>query len=84
MTPERRCDLIETMRHDARDGVVELDAHLTELRTRAEALGFEFDRHQARNELQAASFGAGDAQIRLLLAPSGAMAVEVRPFGQGR
>jgi para-aminobenzoate synthetase/4-amino-4-deoxychorismate lyase len=78
---ERRFELIETMRHDAREGVVDLDRHLNRLKASAAALGYGFDRHHARNELQAASFGAGDAKVRLMLARSGAMAVEVRPLG---
>jgi para-aminobenzoate synthetase/4-amino-4-deoxychorismate lyase len=81
LATQRPFDLIETMRHDARDGVVELERHLNRLRDSAAALGFAFDRHQARNELQAASFGVGDAKVRLLLARGGAIAVEVRPLG---
>jgi len=77
--PER-VDLLETMRHDAHEGIVDLDRHLERLVRSADALGFSFDRHQARNELQAASFGAGTAKVRLLLARSGAVAVEVRPL----
>jgi para-aminobenzoate synthetase/4-amino-4-deoxychorismate lyase len=45
----------------------------------AEALGFDFDRHAARNELQAATFGRKHRAIaRLLLSPTGAMAIEVK------
>ena len=73
-------DLIETMRHDVHDGIVDLDRHMERLRRSAAALGFRFDRHQARNELQAASFGVGNARVRLLLARGGAVAVEVRPL----
>ena len=83
LASNRAFDLVETMRHDVRDGVVELDRHLARLKASAAALGFEFDRHHARNELQAASFGAGHARVRLLLARSGAVAVEVRPLGRG-
>ena len=44
----------------------------------AEAQGFKFDRHAARNELQAATFGKRRAATaRLLLSPTGAMAIEV-------
>jgi para-aminobenzoate synthetase/4-amino-4-deoxychorismate lyase len=72
-------DLIETMRFDPSEGVVELDRHLDRLKTSAEALHFRFDRHGARNELQAATFGRRTpATARLLLSPSGIMAVEVR------
>ena len=74
-------DLIETMRFDPEEGIAELDRHLNRLKRSAEALGFRFDRHAARNELQAATFGKKRAAIaRLLLSPSGAMAIEVRPM----
>ncbi|WP_029941945.1 aminodeoxychorismate synthase component I [Sphingomonas astaxanthinifaciens] len=72
-------DLIETMRFDPHEGVVELDRHLDRLKSSAEALGFHFDRHAARNELQAATFGRRvPGAARLLLSPTGMMAVEVR------
>lgn len=77
---QRRFDLIETMRFDPEEGLIGLDHHLARLRTSAEALGFAFDRHNARNELQAATFGAGPCKVRLLLARSGAVAVELRPL----
>jgi para-aminobenzoate synthetase/4-amino-4-deoxychorismate lyase len=77
----RHFDLVETMRHDPQEGMVDLERHLARMKNSAEALGFDFDRHGARNELQAAGFGAGNAKVRLLLARSGAMAVEVEPLG---
>ncbi len=77
---QRRFDLLETMRHDVHEGVVALDRHLDRLKASAAALGFSFDRHQARNELQAATFGFGNGKVRLLLARSGAIAVEVTPL----
>jgi para-aminobenzoate synthetase/4-amino-4-deoxychorismate lyase len=74
-------DLIETMRFDPHDGLVELDRHLRRLGQAAAALGFRFDRHAARNELQAATFGRKAAGIaRLLLSPTGVMAVELKPL----
>jgi para-aminobenzoate synthetase / 4-amino-4-deoxychorismate lyase len=76
----RPFDLIETMRHDPFHGIVELDRHLARLKRSADALGFAFDRHHVRNELQAASFGLSHAMIRLLLARSGTIAVEARPL----
>lgn len=78
--PPRRYDLVEIMRHDAQEGVVDLHRHLDRMRASAEALGFNFDRHNARNELQAATFGIGHGQVRLLLSPAGGIAVEVRPL----
>jgi para-aminobenzoate synthetase/4-amino-4-deoxychorismate lyase len=72
-------DLVETMRFDPDDGIVDIDAHLDRLMQAATGLGFEFDRHAARNELQAATFGRDRPAIaRLLLSPTGAMAIEVR------
>ncbi len=75
-----RFDLIETMRHDPQDGVVDLDRHLDRLKASADALGFRFDRHDARNELQAATFGVGAGKVRLLVSRGGAIAVEVTPL----
>jgi para-aminobenzoate synthetase/4-amino-4-deoxychorismate lyase len=78
--PSRRFDLIETMRFDPADGMPDLERHLARLKRSAEALGFAFDRHDARNELQAATFRLpGPSRVRLLLSPSGATAIEIRP-----
>ena len=72
-------DLEETMHFDPDEGVTNLDEHLDRLMKAAEAQGFKFDRHAARNELQAATFGKRRAATaRLVLAPTGAMAIEVR------
>jgi para-aminobenzoate synthetase/4-amino-4-deoxychorismate lyase len=77
----RPFDLFETMRFDARDGVADLDRHLARLKASADAFGFPFDRHHARNELQAATFRLrADARVRLRLSPSGALAIETRPL----
>lgn len=72
-------DLIETMAFDPHDGVSELERHLTRMKASAESLGFPFDRHGARNELQAATFRAGASVLRMRLSPSGALTIEVRP-----
>ncbi len=77
---ERSFDLIETMGFDPHDGIVDLDSHLTRMKASAQAFGFPFDRHDARNELQAATFRAGPSKVRLLLSRSGAMAIELRPM----
>jgi para-aminobenzoate synthetase/4-amino-4-deoxychorismate lyase len=72
-------DLEETMRFDPNEGIANLDEHLDRLKASAEERGFKFDRHAARNELQAATFGKRRAAIaRLLLSPTGAMAIEVK------
>lgn len=78
-TGARPFDLIETMAFDPLDGVVDLERHLARMKASADALGFAFDRHGTRNELQAATFHLRDpARLRLLLAPGGAVAIEVR------
>ncbi len=75
----RRFDLIETMRFDPNEGISELDRHLARMKRSAEAFGFAFDRHHARNELQAATFFLREGRkLRLLLSSSGALAVESR------
>ena len=75
---QRGRDLEEIMRFDPEEGIAELDVHLDRLTAAAEAQGFKFDRHAARNELQAATFGKRrPAMARLLLSPSGAIAIEV-------
>lgn len=73
-------DLEETMKFDPEEGIADLDNHLDRLKNAAEAQGFKFDRHAARNELQAATFGKRKPSIaRLLLSPTGAMAIEIKP-----
>ena len=72
-------DLEEVMQFDPDEGVANLDEHLDRLKAAAEGRGFKFDRHAARNELQAATFGKrAPAIARLLLSPTGAMAIELR------
>jgi para-aminobenzoate synthetase/4-amino-4-deoxychorismate lyase len=78
---QRRVDLIETMAFDPDRGMPLLERHLARMKASADTLGFVFDRHAARNELQAATFRLrGPKRIRLLLSPSGAVAVEVGPM----
>ncbi|MEH3035314.1 MAG: aminodeoxychorismate synthase component I [Sphingomonas adhaesiva] len=73
-------DLIETMAFDPIEGIVLVERHLERMKSSAQALGFAFDRHAARNELQAATFRVRSAaRIRLVLARSGAVAIEVGP-----
>jgi para-aminobenzoate synthetase/4-amino-4-deoxychorismate lyase len=72
-------DLQETMQFDPDEGIANLDAHLDRLKAAADGQGFKFDRHAARNELQAATFGRrGAAVARLVLSPTGAMATELK------
>ncbi|WP_294331002.1 aminodeoxychorismate synthase component I [uncultured Sphingomonas sp.] len=74
-------DLIETMRFDPEDGILLLERHLERIRASAAAFGFPFDRHVVRNELQAATFRLRHpAKVRLLLGPSGAVAIGIAPL----
>jgi para-aminobenzoate synthetase/4-amino-4-deoxychorismate lyase len=77
----RPFDLIETMRFDDHDGIADLERHLARMKASADELGFEFDRHEVRNELQAATFRLRDARrIRMMLSKTGAVAIESRPL----
>ncbi|MGE4409654.1 MAG: aminotransferase [Sphingomonadales bacterium] len=81
MTPPAtgRYDLIETIAFDPVDGMPLLDFHLARLKQSSVALGFAFDRHEARNELQAATFHLKrKARVRMLVSRGGALAIEVR------
>ena len=81
MAGARRFDLIETMRFDPMIGLIELDRHVARLGASAQAFGFAFNRHDVRNELHAATFRLPDpARVRLLLAPSGAVAIQAMPL----
>lgn len=72
-------DLVETMPFDPHEGIVDLELHLANMKASAEALGSAFDRHDARNELQAATFRARvPKMLRLVLSPTGAIAIESR------
>jgi len=74
-----RFDLIETIAFDPAEGMPLLDHHLCRLKRSSEALHFAFDRHAARNELQAATFRLRrKARVRLLVSRGGALAIEVR------
>ena len=73
-----RFDLIETMAFDPHNGIPLLERHLGRMSASARALGFAFDRHATRNELQAATFRLRlPSRVRLLLSRSGAIAVDV-------
>lgn len=74
-------DLIETMGFDPEDGVARLEKHLERMKASAAELGFAFDRHGARNELQAATFRLRDpAKIRMMLSRKGNIAIAVTPL----
>lgn len=76
--PAKR-DLEEVMAFDPDEGIANLEEHLDRLKAQADQAGFRFDRHAARNELQAATFGKRrPCTARLLLSPSGAIAIELK------
>ena len=78
---QRPLDLLETMAFDPDHGLLRLELHLARLSASAAALGFTFDRHGVRNELQAATFRLREPRrIRLVVAASGAVAIEVGPM----
>jgi para-aminobenzoate synthetase / 4-amino-4-deoxychorismate lyase len=78
---DRPFDLIETMRFDPATGIALLERHLARLNESASTFGFAFDRHAARNSLQAATFRlSGPRRVRLMLARTGSVAIEVTPL----
>lgn len=73
-------DLLETMGFDPEEGILHLDKHLARMKASAAELGFSFDRHGARNELQAATFRLREpAKIRMMLSRKGNIAIAVTP-----
>ncbi|MEO0642375.1 MAG: aminodeoxychorismate synthase component I [Pseudomonadota bacterium] len=74
-------DLIETMEFNPEIGVALLELHLARMKRSAATLGFAFDRHAARNQIQALCFELdAPAKLRLLTARSGAIALETGPL----
>lgn len=74
-------DLIETMEFNPEIGIALLELHLERMKSSARALGFEFDRHAARNQIQALCFELeAPAKLRLITARSGATALETAPM----
>ncbi|MEO8724226.1 MAG: aminotransferase class IV [Sphingobium sp.] len=69
------------MAFDPEEGIPLLDFHLARIKHSADALGFAFDRHGARNELQAATFRLrARSRVRMLASRKGAVAIEVRDY----
>jgi para-aminobenzoate synthetase/4-amino-4-deoxychorismate lyase len=76
-----QCDLIETMRFEPDTGIALLEDHLARMKASAATLGFTFDRHALRNQIQALCFELdAPAKVRLLVARSGASALETAPL----
>ena len=71
-------DLVEVMAFDPMAGIVDLEESLNRLRAEAAVREIPIDRHAVRNELQAATFRLRESRtIRLLVGPTGALAIEV-------
>lgn len=76
-------DLIESMRFDPETGMELLELHLERMKASAAELGFAFDRHQTRNQIQALCFELeASSKVRLLLARSGAIALEAQELAE--
>ncbi|MEL6877783.1 MAG: aminodeoxychorismate synthase component I, partial [Pseudomonadota bacterium] len=74
-------DLIETMRFEPASGIDLLELHLARLKKSAAELGTSFDRHAARNQIQALCFDLEQAcKVRLVVSRSGALALETGPL----
>ncbi|WP_126176098.1 aminodeoxychorismate synthase component I [Tsuneonella rigui] len=74
-------DLIETMRFTPNEGIPLLELHLERIKASAAELGFTFDRHVARNRIQALCFDLdGPARVRLLASHRGELALEAAPL----
>jgi para-aminobenzoate synthetase/4-amino-4-deoxychorismate lyase len=77
-------DLIETMAFTPDAGIPLIELHLERLKTSADELGFPFDRHQTRNQIQALCFDLESAaKVRLLLSKSGMTALVTEPLAEG-
>jgi len=76
-----QCDLIETMRFVPERGIALLELHLSRMKESAATLGFAFDRHGLRNQIQALCFELdAPAKVRVMLARSGASVIEIAPL----
>lgn len=76
-----RFDLIETIAFDPVEGLPLLEYHLARLKKSADELGFAFNRHAVRNELQAATFRLNEkSRVRMLVSRGGALAIEIRGY----
>ncbi len=73
-------DLIETMAFSPAAGIPLLERHLVRLSASAAELGYALDRHAVRNAIQALCFDSEvPGRLRLVVARSGAFALEIGP-----
>jgi para-aminobenzoate synthetase/4-amino-4-deoxychorismate lyase len=73
----RQFELMETMRYEPLRGLRNQDGHLQRLAQSAEHLGFRFDLPAARRTLSARLRGCQPARVRIRLARTGALAIDV-------
>ncbi|MGI8615517.1 MAG: aminodeoxychorismate synthase component I [Actinomycetota bacterium] len=75
-------ELLETMRHDAADGVRHLDRHLQRLSGSADYFGFRYDETEVREAVEkaVASAPATPSRVRLALAKDGRARVVCTPL----
>jgi para-aminobenzoate synthetase/4-amino-4-deoxychorismate lyase len=76
----RDFELLETMRYDPLRGLRNRDRHLRRLAESAEHLGFPFDPMAVRKALSSRLDGCRAARVRLRLARTGTLAVDVEPL----
>ena len=74
-------DLIETMLFTPEEGIALLEGHLERAKASAAVLGTVFDRHEARNAIQALCFDLDTPhKVRLQVARGGAIALEATRY----
>ena len=72
-------DLIESMLFEPDSGIALLELHLERIRASAAELGFAFDRHRARNKIQALCFELEQrSKLRLMVSRAGFIALEAQ------
>jgi para-aminobenzoate synthetase/4-amino-4-deoxychorismate lyase len=81
----RKFELMETMRYEPPRGLRNRNRHLQRLGESAEHLGFRFDRPAAQEALRSRLDGCQAARVRVRLARTGALAIDVEelPLSSG-
>ena len=81
----RAFELVETMRYEPQRGLRNRDRHLRRLAESAEHLGFRFDLPTAREALSSRLDGGRAARVRIRLARTGTLAIDVEepPLSSG-
>ena len=85
-SPDHRAasfDLIETMLFEPESGIELLELHLERIKASAAELGFSFDRHAARNQIQALCFDLEErSKLRMLASRRGELSFEAQRLGE--